>query len=351
MPVAGRYDSRARREWYPWSVSNLLIALNIIICTSGCGKCFIIHAAAQMAKDVAGALRAAVMFFKQPYPPTGGVSSLTRNTDTTAQMPVVQIRDLHFAHGDRLVFDGIDLMIRAGGVTAIMGPSGTGKTTLLKLIGGQLRPQSGSVRVQGKEVPHLDRASLYRLRMRMGMLFQSGALLTDLDVFENVAYPIREHTRLPEPLVRDLVLMKLEAVGLRGASRLMPAQLSGGMARRVALARAIALDPMMVLYDEPFTGQDPISMGVLVKLIRELNDALGLTSIVVSHDVEETAAIADYVYLLSGGKVVDHGKPDMLWDSASEWSRQFLEGRPDGPVAFHYPAPDFRDDLLHGGAA
>ncbi|MGD2137212.1 MAG: ABC transporter ATP-binding protein [Gammaproteobacteria bacterium] len=266
-------------------------------------------------------------------------------------MPVVQIRDLHFAHGERTVFDGIDLMIRPGGVTAIMGPSGTGKTTLLKLIGGQLRPQSGSIRVQGQEVSGLDRASLYRLRKRMGMLFQSGALLTDLDVFENVAYPIREHTGLPESLVRDLVLMKLEAVGLRGASRLMPAELSGGMARRVALARAIALDPMMVLYDEPFTGQDPISMGVLVKLIRELNDALGLTSVVVSHDVVETAAIADYVYLLSGGRVVDHGRPDALWDSTSEWSRQFLEGRPDGPVAFHYPAADFREDLMQGDRA
>ena len=265
--------------------------------------------------------------------------------------PVVQIRDLRFAHGDRLIFDGIDLDIAPGKVTAIMGPSGTGKTTLLKIIGGQLRPLSGSVRVFGAAVPALGRQALYQLRMRMGMLFQSGALLTDINVFENVAYPIREHTQLPESLVRDLVLMKLEAVGLRGASTLMPAELSGGMARRVALARAIALDPMMVMYDEPFTGQDPISMGVLVKLIRELNDALGLTSIVVSHDVQETAAIADYVYLLSNGKVVDHGEPATLWESASAWSRQFLDGQPDGPVAFHYPAPDFRDDLLQGGAA
>jgi len=264
--------------------------------------------------------------------------------------PVVQIRDLRFAHGERLVFDGIDLVIPPGKVTAIMGPSGTGKTTLLKLIGGQLRPRSGSVRVYGAEVPALGRQALYQLRKRMGMLFQSGALLTDINVFENVAYPIREHTRLPEPLVRDLVLMKLEAVGLRGAAALMPAELSGGMARRVALARAIALDPMMVLYDEPFTGQDPISMGVLVKLIRELNDALGLTSIVVSHDVQETAAIADYVYLLSNGRVVDQGTPAALWKSASAWSRQFLDGQPDGPVAFHYPAADFRDDLLRGGA-
>jgi phospholipid/cholesterol/gamma-HCH transport system ATP-binding protein len=280
------------------------------------------------------------------------VDASHRNQELFSTMPeaVVQIRDLRFAHGERLIFDGIDLDIAPGRVTAIMGPSGTGKTTLLKIIGGQLRPLSGSVRVYGAEVPALGRQPLYQLRKRMGMLFQSGALLTDINVFENVAYPIREHTRLPEPLVRDLVLMKLEAVGLRGAAALMPAELSGGMARRVALARAIALDPMMVMYDEPFTGQDPISMGVLVKLIRELNDALGLTSIVVSHDVRETAAIADYVYLLSNGKVVDHGTPAALWKSTSAWSRQFLDGEPDGPVAFHYPAADFRDDLLRGGA-
>lgn len=270
-----------------------------------------------------------------------------------SQLPdaVVQIRGLHFSHGEHVIFDGIDLDIAPGRVTAIMGPSGTGKTTLLKLIGGQLRPSSGSIRVHGEEVPALGRSALYQLRKRMGMLFQSGALLTDISVFENVAYPIREHTRLPETLLRDLVLMKLQAVGLRGAAGLMPGELSGGMARRVALARAIALDPMMVLYDEPFTGQDPISMGILVKLIRELNDALGLTSIVVSHDVQETAAIADYVYLLSHGKVVDHGRPEALWESSSEWSQQFLEGRPDGPVAFHYPAADFREDLLYGGRA
>ena len=270
---------------------------------------------------------------------------------TPSTAVVVQIRDLHFSHGERVIFDGIDLDIAPGGVTDIMGPSGTGKTTLLKLIGGQLRPAAGSIRVYDENVPLLNRQALYRLRKRMGMLFQSGALLTDISVFENVAYPIREHTRLPGELIRDLVLMKLQAVGLRGAAQLMPAELSGGMARRVALARAIALDPSMVLYDEPFTGQDPISMGVLVKLIRELNDALGLTSIVVSHDVLETAAIADYVYLLSNGRVVDHGPPDALWESSSEWSQQFLEGRPDGPVAFHYPAADFRDDLLHGERA
>ena len=263
--------------------------------------------------------------------------------------PVVQIRDLRFARGDRLIFDGVNLDIHAGCITAIMGPSGTGKTTLLKLIGGQLRPLSGSIRLYGEEVPSLARQDLYRLRKRLGMLFQTGALLTDIDVFENVAYPIREHTQLPEALVRDLVLMKLESVGLRGAARLMPNELSGGMARRVALARAIALDPDMVMYDEPFTGQDPISMGVLVKLIRELNDALQMTSVVVSHDVEETCAIADYAYLLSDGKVVEHGEPAALREASSDWSQQFLKALPDGPVAFHYPAEPFLDDLLQGG--
>ena len=273
------------------------------------------------------------------------------NTDTRMTEPVVQIRDLRFARGERMIFDGIDLDIAPGAVTAIMGPSGTGKTTLLKLIGGQLRPLSGSIRVFGEEVTSLSRQGLYRLRKLMGMLFQSGALLTDINVFENVAYPIREHTRLPEALIRDVVLMKLQTVGLRGASTFMPSELSGGMARRVALARAIALDPMMVMYDEPFTGQDPISKGILVKLIRELNDALSLTSIVVSHDVREASSIADYVYLLSGGKVIEHGKPEALWESTSEWSRQFLEGRPDGPAAFHYPATDFGEDLLQGRVA
>ena len=262
--------------------------------------------------------------------------------------PLVEIRGLRFARGSRLIFDGVDLDIPRGKVTAIMGPSGTGKTTLLKLIGGQLRPLEGTIRVDGEEVHKLSRDKLYQLRKRMGLLFQSGALLTDLDVFENVAFPLREHTNLPEPMLRDLVLMKLQAVGLRGARRLMPSELSGGMARRVALARAIALDPMMIMYDEPFTGQDPISMGVLVKLIRQLNDALGLTSIVVSHDVEETVAISDYIYLLSGGKVVAHGTPDDLGGSKSEWARQFLEGLPDGPVPFHYPAEEFAADLLAG---
>ncbi len=263
-----------------------------------------------------------------------------------AEQPLITIRNLTFRRGGRAIFDGIDLDIPRGKVTAIMGPSGTGKTTLLRLIGGQLRPEQGSIEVDGQPVPQLSRRALYALRKRMGMLFQSGALLTDLSVFDNVAWPLREHTALPEAMIRDLVLMKLEAVGLRGARDLMPEQLSGGMARRVALARAIALDPMMIMYDEPFTGQDPISMGVLVNLIRRLNDALGLTSVVVSHDVAETASIADYIYLVSGGKVVAQGSPDDLRDSESAWARQFLNGQPDGPVPFHYPAAPLRDELL-----
>jgi len=245
-----------------------------------------------------------------------------------------------------LIFDGINMDIQRGKVTAIMGPSGTGKTTLLKLIGGQLRPSSGSIEVDGQDVHKLKHGPLYELRKKMGMLFQSGALLTDITVFDNVAFPLREHTKLSESMIRHLVLMKLHAVGLRGARDLMPSELSGGMARRVALARAIALDPMMIMYDEPFTGQDPISMGVLVQLIKVVNDALGLSSIVVSHDVKETCAIADYVYLVSNGKVVDHGSPLELANSDSQWSQQFMQGMADGPVPFHYAAKDYASDLL-----
>ena len=265
--------------------------------------------------------------------------------------PLVEIRNLSFSRGARKIFDGVDIDIRRGSVTAIMGPSGTGKTTLLRLIGGQLRPATGSITVDGEQVPKLSRGELYRLRKRMGMLFQNGALLTHMNVYENVAFPLREHTDLSESIIRDLVLMKLQAVGLRGARSLMPSELSGGMARRVALARAIALDPMMIMYDEPFTGQDPISMGVIVRLIRLLNDALGPTSVVVSHDVPETASIADYIYLLSDGKVVAQGSPEELQRSDSEWAQQFLQALPDGPVPFHYPAPDFREDLLAGREA
>ena len=259
---------------------------------------------------------------------------------------VVVIRGLSFSRGGRKIFDAIDMDIPRGMVTAIMGPSGSGKTTLLKLIGGQLYPQAGRVVVNGETVHELRNDALYNLRKSMGMLFQSGALLTDLSVFENVAFPLREHTALSESMIRSLVLMKLQAVGLRGARKLMPAELSGGMARRVALARAIALDPMMIMYDEPFTGQDPISMGILVKLIRELNDALGLTSIVVSHDVQETAAIADQIYVISQGKVVGQGSPEMISRSSSAWVQQFMTGAPDGPVPFHYDAIDYSTDIL-----
>ena len=248
-----------------------------------------------------------------------------------------------------MVFDQVDIDIPRGAVTAVMGPSGTGKTTLLKLISGQLRPDAGTIEVDGEPVQALGRSALYRLRRRMGMLFQSGALLTDLNVFDNVAYPLREHTDLKPAIIRKLVLMKLEAVGLRGARDLMPSELSGGMARRVALARAIALDPTMILYDEPFTGQDPISMGVLVTLIRHLNDASGLTSIVVSHDVSETATIADYVYVIENGRVMARGTPAEIAAEGSDWVRQFMDGLPDGPIRFHYPAPPLMGDLLGRG--
>ena len=259
---------------------------------------------------------------------------------------LVEIRDLHFSRGLMPIFSGVDMDIPRGSITAIMGPSGTGKTTLLKLIGGQLKPDRGTIRVDGLNVHQLSRSELYQLRMRMGMLFQTGALLTDLTVFDNVAFPLREHTELDESLIRKLVLLKLEAVGLRGARDLMPAELSGGMARRVALARAIALDPMIILYDEPFTGQDPISMGVLVKLIRELNDAARISSILVSHDVQEASSIADLVYVISEGKVVESGSPEELGKTGKEWTRQFMQGLPDGPVPFHYPATSLEQDLL-----
>jgi phospholipid/cholesterol/gamma-HCH transport system ATP-binding protein len=263
------------------------------------------------------------------------------------QDSLVTVHNLTFSRGEKKIFDDISLEFERGKVTAIMGPSGTGKTTLLKLIGGQLFPDRGSIMVSGRNIHHLKHDDLYALRKRMGMLFQSGALLTDMSVFENVAYPLREHTQLPESMIRTLVLMKLEAVGLRGARDLMPNELSGGMARRVALARAIALDPMMILYDEPFTGQDPISMGALVHLIKALNTTLGLTSIIVSHDVHETAAIADYIYVLSEGKVIGQGTPKEIFDSPSLWVQQFMNGAADGPVHFHYPAKNYMEDLLH----
>jgi phospholipid/cholesterol/gamma-HCH transport system ATP-binding protein len=260
--------------------------------------------------------------------------------------PIIEIRGLGYAVSGRSIFDGLDMDIPRGRVTAVMGPSGTGKTTLLRLITGQVRADSGSIRVAGEDMRTLRRADLYVLRRRMGMLFQNGALLTDLNVFENVAFPLREHTDLPERLIRQLVLMKLQAVGLRGAADLIPSELSGGMSRRVALARAVVMDPEILIYDEPFVGLDPISLGVILRLIRRLNDTLGLTSIVVSHDVQEISAVADNVFLLSGGKVVARGTPQELRSNPSEVVRQFVGGLADGPVPFHYPASDYFGELL-----
>jgi phospholipid/cholesterol/gamma-HCH transport system ATP-binding protein len=258
----------------------------------------------------------------------------------------VTIQNLHFAHRNREIFKGIDIVIPYGKIVAIMGPSGSGKTTLLKLIGGQLDPTRGSVHVNGDDIHQLSRRALYKVRRKMGMLFQSGALFTNLNVFENVAYPLREHTSLNEDMIRDIVLMKLEAVGLRGARHLMPSELSGGMTRRVALSRALALDPKLMMYDEPFTGQDPISMGVLMKLIKSLNEILGITSIIVSHDVYETASIADYIYVIAEGKVIGHGTPEEMKETSQENVKQFLKGLPDGPVPFHYATVDWKEDLL-----
>ena len=264
---------------------------------------------------------------------------------TIALDSYITINDLHFVRGHRSIFNGATLHIPRGKVTAIMGPSGTGKTTLLRLIGGQLRPLSGSVKVDGQEISKLKRKELFEARQKMGMLFQSGALFSDLSVFENVAFPLREHTNLPEDIIRDIVLMKLQAVGLRGTRDMMPSELSGGMTRRAALARTIALDPELILYDEPFAGQDPIAMGVLVQLIRLLNDALGLTSVLV-HDITEALSICDHAVILADGVVIGEGAPDELKSSGSPLVKQFLNGLPDGPVPFHYPAADYRSDLL-----
>jgi phospholipid/cholesterol/gamma-HCH transport system ATP-binding protein len=274
-------------------------------------------------------------------------------TTTAAAAPagpdtLVEIRDVHYSIGDRAIFAGLSMSIPRGRITAIMGPSGTGKTTLLRLMTGQIRPDRGQILFDGIDVAHLGTQKLFALRRRMGMLFQNGALLTDLDVFENVAFPLREHTRLPEILIRNVVLTKLHAVGLRGAAKLYPQQLSGGMGRRVALARAIAMDPDILIYDEPFAGLDPISMGVVVRLIRQLNDALGISSIVVTHDVHEISQIADVSYILSDGKVVASGRRKELESSSSGIVRQFVGGLADGPVPFHYPAPDYHAQLLGG---
>ena len=262
---------------------------------------------------------------------------------------VVAVRDVHYAIGGREIFKGLDLTVRRGRITAIMGPSGGGKTTLLKLITGQIVPDRGSVLVFGQDVATLGRKALYTLRQRLGLLFQNGALLTDMDVFDNVAFPVREHSDLPETLIRKLVLTKLQAVGLRGAAHLVPAELSGGMARRVALARAIVMDPEVLMYDEPFVGLDPISLGVILRLIKQMNTALRITSIVVSHDVQELATIADESYLLLEGRVAAAGTPEQLRTSLAPAVHQFMTGSAEGPVAFNYPAADYATQLLADG--
>jgi phospholipid/cholesterol/gamma-HCH transport system ATP-binding protein len=259
---------------------------------------------------------------------------------------LVRIRGLHFRFGPRVIFDGADFDFARGKVTAVMGPSGIGKTTLLRIMGGQYKPDAGTVHVDGIDVPALKRRELFEYRKSLALMFQNGALLTDLNVFDNVAFPLREHTRLPESMIADLVLMKLHAVGLRGARDLFPEECSGGMQRRIAFARAVALDPMLVMYDEPFTGQDPINLGVLARLVRKLNDALGTTSVIVSHDVAETLDISDYVYLISDGKVAAQGTPEQIRASGEGSIRQFLEGEADGPVPFHVKAPDYKADLM-----
>lgn len=263
-----------------------------------------------------------------------------------SQQPIVEINNLSFGYKGRVLHQGINMVFPRGKVVAIMGGSGSGKTTLLRLIGGQLKPTSGHVKVDGLVVHEQSRDGIYRLRRKMGMLFQLGALFTDLSVYENVAFPMREHTDLPEPMIRDLVLMKLNAVGLRGAHSLMPTELSGGMARRVALARAVALDPSIIMYDEPFAGLDPISMAVICNLIRSLNDALGACSIVVTHDLDEAFAFCDYIYFVANGTVAAEGTPDDLRASTMPFVDQFVHGKMDGPVPFHYPAPDYASDLL-----
>ncbi|MFQ1015128.1 phospholipid ABC transporter ATP-binding protein MlaF [Avibacterium paragallinarum] len=260
--------------------------------------------------------------------------------------PFIEINNLTFKRGERTIYEKLNLRVEQGKITAIMGPSGIGKTTLLRLIGGQLIPESGEILIDGKNIVEMSRAALYETRQRMGMLFQSGALFTDMSTFDNVAFPLREHTQLPESLIREIVLMKLEAVGLRGAAELMPSELSGGMARRAALARTIALDPELIMYDEPFAGQDPISMGVIISLIKRLNEALQLTSIVVSHDVQEVLSIADYAYIIADKRVIAEGTPADLLASQDPQVQQFIQGEADGPVRFHYPAPDYVQELF-----
>ena len=271
-------------------------------------------------------------------------------TPTCPTEIAVELTGVSFGYDRRRpVLTAIDMAVPRGRLVAIMGGSGCGKTTILRLIGGQLRPQTGTVTVAGQDVMSLDRDALFALRRRIGMLFQFGALFTDMSVFENIAFPMREHTDLPEELIRDLVLMKLNAVGLRGAAQLRPSELSGGMARRVALARAIALDPMLVMYDEPFAGLDPISLGIVGQLIRKLNDALGITSLVVTHDIYESLKIVDYIYFVAEGRVIAQGTPDEVRASHDPFVRQFVDGAPDGPVPFHYPAKALTDEFARAG--
>ncbi|ACA31352.1 phospholipid ABC transporter ATP-binding protein MlaF [Histophilus somni] len=260
--------------------------------------------------------------------------------------PLIEVRNLTFKRGNRIIYDNLNLQVQQGKITAIMGPSGIGKTTLLKLIGGQLQPEKGEILFDEQDICKMSNSELYRVRQRIGMLFQSGALFTDLSTFDNVAFPIREHTHLPEKLIRQIVLMKLEAVGLRGAANLMPSELSGGMARRAALARTIALDPELIMYDEPFAGQDPISMGVIISLIKRLNEALRLTSIVVSHDVQEVLSIADYAYIIADKRVIAEGSAEQLLQSRDPQVVQFIQGKEDGPVHFHFPAQDYVQELF-----
>jgi phospholipid/cholesterol/gamma-HCH transport system ATP-binding protein len=271
-----------------------------------------------------------------------------QSTAVQGHSPLIEFHNLSFGYGDRLILDGITLSVPRGKVTALMGASGGGKTTILRLIGGQNRAQTGQLLFDGQDVTPMDQEQIYAARRRMGMLFQFGALFADLSVFENVAFPLREHTDLPDALIRDIVLMKLNAVGLRGARDLMPSEVSGGMARRIALARAIALDPELVMYDEPFSGLDPISLGTAARLIRELNDSMGLTSIFVSHELEQTFAIADHVIILANGKIATQGTPEQVRQSTDPLVYQYVNALSDGPVRFHYPGPDIEQDFGSG---
>ena len=284
-----------------------------------------------------------------PYHARAGTDRLCFFIALTLPIPLVELRNLTFGYGERVILDDVSLTVPRGKVTALMGASGGGKTTILRLIGGQNRAQKGELRLYGtdgfEDVTSMDQSRLYAARRRMGMLFQFGALFADLSVFENVAFPLREHTNLPQALIRDIVLMKLNAVGLRGARDLMPAEVSGGMARRIALARAIALDPELVMYDEPFSGLDPISLGTAARLIRHLNDSMGLTSLLVSHELEQTFAIADHVIILANGKIAAQGAPEEVRQSSDPLVSQYVQAKPDGPVRFHYPGPSIEQDF------